>query len=64
MVSSGDRSAKIRTYNYAQGRVTDHRIGLSLYDLPNILNGDIQRIIDELMMAENTSKLKLLGDGI
>ena len=64
MVSSGDRSAKIRTYNYAQGRVTDHRIGLSLYDLPNILNGYIQRIIDELMMAENTSKLKLLGDGI
>ena len=63
MVSSGDRSAKIRTYNYAQGRVTDHRIGLSLYDLPNILNGDIQRIIDELMMAENTSKLKQLGDG-
>ena len=64
MVSSGDRSAKIRTYNYAQGRVTDHRIGLSLYDLPNILDGDIKRIIDELMMAENTSKLKLLGDGI
>ena len=63
LVSTGDRSAKIRTYNYAQGRVTDHRIGLSLYDLPNILNGDIQRIIDELMMAENTSKLKQLGDG-
>ena len=63
MVSSGDRSAKIRTYNYAQGRVTDHRIGLSLYDLPNILNGDIQKIIDELMMAENTEKLKSLGDG-
>ncbi len=59
MVSSGDRSAKIRTYNYAQGRVTDHRIGLSLYDLPNILNGDIQKIIDELMLAENTEKLKI-----
>ena len=64
MVSSGDRSAKIRTYNYAQGRVTDHRIGLSLYDLPNIINGDIQKIIDELMLAENTEKLKSLGDGI
>jgi len=64
MVSSGDRSAKIRTYNYAQGRVTDHRIGLSLYDLPNILNGDIQKIIDELMLAENTEKLKSLNDGI
>ncbi|OAD45237.1 peptide chain release factor 1 [Polaribacter atrinae] len=64
MVSSGDRSAKIRTYNYAQGRVTDHRIGLSLYDLPNIVNGDIQKIIDELMLAENTQKLKGLGDGI
>jgi peptide chain release factor 1 len=64
MVSSGDRSAKIRTYNYAQGRVTDHRIGLSLYDLPNIMNGDIQKIIDELMLAENTEKLKSLNDGI
>ena len=64
MVSSGDRSAKIRTYNYAQGRVTDHRIGLSLYDLPNIVNGDIQKIIDELMLAENTQKLKGLADGI
>ncbi|AUC22071.1 MULTISPECIES: peptide chain release factor 1 [Polaribacter] len=64
MVSSGDRSAKIRTYNYAQGRVTDHRIGLSLYDLPNIVNGDIQKIIDELMLAENTQKLKGLSDGI
>ncbi|MBT8254708.1 MAG: peptide chain release factor 1 [Flavobacteriaceae bacterium] len=58
MVSSGDRSAKIRTYNYPQGRVTDHRIGLTLYDLSNIINGDIQRIIDELMLAENTEKLK------
>ena len=64
MVSSGDRSAKIRTYNYSQGRVTDHRIGLTLYDLSNIVNGDIQKIIDELMLAENTQKLKGLGDGI
>ncbi|MFH4967560.1 peptide chain release factor 1 [Gaetbulibacter sp. M240] len=58
MVSSGDRSAKIRTYNYPQGRVTDHRIGLTLYDLQNIINGDIQKIIDELQLAENTEKLK------
>ena len=58
MVSSGDRSAKIRTYNYPQGRVTDHRIGLTLYDVGNIMNGDIQRLIDELQLAENTEKLK------
>ncbi|NQX77019.1 peptide chain release factor 1 [Gilvibacter sp.] len=58
MVSSGDRSAKIRTYNYPQGRVTDHRIGLTLYDLGNIIDGDIQKLIDELMLAENTEKLK------
>jgi len=64
MVSSGDRSAKIRTYNYPQGRVTDHRIGLTLYDLSNIINGDIQRIIDELMLAENTEKLKANNDVI
>jgi peptide chain release factor 1 len=57
-VSSGDRSAKIRTYNYPQGRVTDHRIGLTLYDLQNIVNGDIQRIIDELSLVDNTEKLK------
>ena len=64
MVSSGDRSAKIRTYNYSQGRVTDHRIGLTLYDLSNIMNGDIQKIIDELMLAENTEKLKANSDVI
>jgi len=64
MVSSGDRSAKIRTYNYSQGRVTDHRIGLTLYDLSNIINGDIQKIIDELMLAENTEKLKADSDVI
>jgi len=64
MVSSGDRSAKIRTYNYPQGRVTDHRIGLTLYDLSNIINGDIQKIIDELMLAENTELLKANDDVI
>ena len=64
MVSSGDRSAKIRTYNYPQGRVTDHRINLTLYDLSNIVNGDIQKIINELMLAENTQKLKDLGETI
>jgi peptide chain release factor 1 len=63
MVSTGDRSAKIRTYNYPQGRVTDHRIGLTLYDLQNIMSGDIQRIIDELQLAENTEKLKA-GDNV
>ena len=57
-VSSGDRSAKIRTYNYSQGRVTDHRIGLTLYDLQNIINGDIQKIVEELRLVENTEKLK------
>lgn len=62
MVSSGDRSAKIRTYNYSQGRVTDHRINLSLYDLSNIIDGDIQKIIDELQLVENTEKLKENSD--
>ncbi|HKL37062.1 MAG TPA: peptide chain release factor 1 [Salegentibacter sp.] len=62
MVSSGDRSAKIRTYNYSQGRVTDHRINLTLYDLSNIIDGDIQKIIDELRLVENTEKLKENSD--
>ncbi len=62
MVTTGDRSAKIRTYNYSQGRVTDHRIGLTLYDLGNIMNGDIQKILDELMLAENTELLKASTD--
>ena len=61
LVSSGDRSAKIRTYNYAQGRVTDHRIGLTLYDLSNIINGDIDKIIQALELAENTEKLKQMN---
>ena len=58
LVSTGDRSAKIRTYNYPQSRVTDHRIGLTLYDLPNIMNGDIEGIINALMVAENAERLK------
>lgn len=58
MVSTGDRSAKVRTYNYAQGRVTDHRIGFTLYDLGNIMNGDIDRLIDALQIAENAERLK------
>lgn len=62
MVTSGDRSAKIRTYNYPQGRVTDHRINLTLYDLDNIINGDIQRIIDELQLVDNTEKMKQFSD--
>ncbi len=62
MVSSGDRSAKIRTYNYPQGRVTDHRINLTLYDLNNIMDGDILKIIEALRLAENTEKLKELGE--
>ena len=62
MVTSGDRSAKIRTYNYPQGRVTDHRINLTLYDLGNIIDGDIQKIIDELQLVSNTEKLKEAGE--
>lgn len=58
MVSTGDRSAKIRTYNYSQGRVTDHRIGLTLYSLGDIMNGDIHKIISELTVAENAERLK------
>jgi len=58
MVSSGDRSAKIRTYNWPQGRVTDHRIGLTMYNLPAIIDGSIQEIIDALQMAENAERLK------
>lgn len=58
MVSTGDRSAKIRTYNYPQGRVTEHRIGLTMYNLPAIMDGDIQGIIDALQFAENAEKMK------
>jgi peptide chain release factor 1 len=58
LVSTGDRSAKIRTYNYPQGRVTDHRINLTLYDLQNVMDGNIGKIIEALQIAENTEKLK------
>jgi peptide chain release factor 1 len=58
MVSTGDRSAKIRTYNYPQGRMTDHRINYTVYNLPSILDGNIQEVIDKLQMAENTERLK------
>jgi len=61
MVSSGDRSAKIRTYNYPQGRVTDHRINLTLYNLQAIINGDLKEVIEKLQMAENAEKLKESG---
>ena len=57
LVSTGDRSAKIRTYNYPQGRVTDHRIGLTVYNLDSVLNGDLQEFIDALQFAENSEKL-------
>ena len=62
MVSTGDRSAKIRTYNYPQGRVTDHRINWSMYNLPVFMDGDIQECIDQLQIAENAERLKEAGD--
>jgi peptide chain release factor 1 len=57
LVSTGDRSAKIRTYNYPQGRVTDHRIGLTVYNLDDVMNGNIQEFIDALQFAENSEKM-------
>ena len=62
LVKSGDRSAKIRTYNYPQGRVTDHRIGLTLYDLPKIIDGDVSKLIDEIKLYINTERLKEAGE--
>ncbi|MFV0470736.1 MAG: peptide chain release factor 1 [Paludibacteraceae bacterium] len=58
MVSTGDRSAKIRTYNYPQGRITDHRINYTVYNLSNFMNGDIQDVIDQLIIAENAERMK------
>lgn len=62
LVSTGDRSAKIRTYNYPQGRITDHRINKTMYNLGPFMNGDIQEMIDSLKMAENAEKMK--GEGV
>ena len=58
MVSTGDRSAKIRTYNYPQGRITDHRINYTIYNLAGFMNGDVQQVIDQLIVAENAERLK------
>ncbi len=62
MVSTGDRSAKIRTYNYPQSRVTDHRINMTLYNLPVIMDGEVQPLIDALQLAENAERLKEAGN--
>lgn len=64
MVTSGDRSAKIRTYNYPQSRVTDHRINLTTHDLDGVMNGNIGKIIDELKLVDNTEKLKKISEDL
>jgi len=58
MVATGDRSAKIRTYNYPQGRITDHRINMSVFNLTAFMDGDIQDMIEALQIAENAERLK------
>jgi peptide chain release factor 1 len=58
MVGSGDRSDKIRTYNYPQGRVTDHRIGFTVYNLPTVMEGQVGEFIEKLRIAENAEKMK------
>ena len=58
MVGSGDRSDKIRTYNFPQNRVTDHRIGLTLYNLSNIMEGELDELIEQLKIADRTEKLQ------
>ena len=62
-MGSGDRSERVRTYNYPQGRVTDHRIGLTLHRLDAVLNGDLDEIIDALTAADQAEKLRAGGDG-
>ena len=57
-VGNGDRSEKIRTYNYPQGRITDHRIGLSIYQMEDFLNGNLEEMIDSLITADRAEKLK------
>ena len=57
-VGTGDRAEKIRTYNYPQGRITDHRIGMSIYQMENFLNGDIDEMIDNLIAADRAERLK------
>lgn len=61
-IGTGDRSEKIRTYNFPQGRVTDHRIGLTLYKLDKIMDGDIQEIIDACIIADQNAKLAKMNE--
>ena len=61
-VGSGDRSEKIRTYNFPQNRVTDHRIGKTVYNLPGVMSGDLDEFIEELANTEQTERLQLIGD--
>ena len=61
-VGSGDRSEKIRTYNYPQGRITDHRIGMSIYQIEDFLNGNLDEMIDNLIAADRAEKLKSTND--
>ena len=61
-VGTGDRSERIRTYNFPQGRVTDHRIGLTLYKIENIMNGDLDEIIDALTISDQAARLSGTGD--
>jgi peptide chain release factor 1 len=63
MVGSGDRSEKIRTYNFPQNRVTDHRIGLTVHNLPGLLQGDLDRLIDPLAEADQAAQLAAVGAG-